>query len=113
MESLTKHADANRILGQPCDVTSNDQVQDLWNAAIKRFGRVDIWINNAGTTTIPLPLWEVPIEEMEAIPEIPVEEEATVMAPAIADADALPAGRTFVAEAILRWGRARSGATEG
>jgi len=34
--------------GQPCDVSDPRQVQALWDGAVKRWGRVDIWINNAG-----------------------------------------------------------------
>lgn len=39
---------AGRILDQPCDVTQPAQVQALWDAAAEHFGRIDIWINNAG-----------------------------------------------------------------
>lgn len=35
-------------IGRPCDVRESDQVQALWDAAKDHFGRVDIWINNAG-----------------------------------------------------------------
>jgi short-subunit dehydrogenase len=44
---LRKHEGA-AILGYPCDVARPEQVQTLWDVAIERFGRVDIWINNAG-----------------------------------------------------------------
>ncbi len=37
-----------RIRGLACDVTDYQQVQSLWEGALKHFGRVDIWINNAG-----------------------------------------------------------------
>ena len=54
----------DRTLGVACDVTDAADVQALWDAAAARFGRVDIWINNAGTTTNPLPLWEVGSDEV-------------------------------------------------
>jgi NAD(P)-dependent dehydrogenase (short-subunit alcohol dehydrogenase family) len=54
----------DRVLGVAVDVTAPDSVQALWDAAAARFGRVDIWINNAGTTTNPLPLWEVDSAEI-------------------------------------------------
>jgi NAD(P)-dependent dehydrogenase (short-subunit alcohol dehydrogenase family) len=38
------------IAGQPCEITGYEQIQALWDAAIKAFGTVDIWINNAGIT---------------------------------------------------------------
>ena len=58
--------DDARVLPVRCDVTDAGSVQSLWDAAVARFGRVDIWVNNAGTTTIPLPLWEVDPEEVRA-----------------------------------------------
>jgi NAD(P)-dependent dehydrogenase (short-subunit alcohol dehydrogenase family) len=50
--------DASRIVGQPCDVTDWTQVQRLWDAAVARFGRVDIWINNAGVGHAQTDVWE-------------------------------------------------------
>jgi NAD(P)-dependent dehydrogenase (short-subunit alcohol dehydrogenase family) len=49
----------DRIFGHPCDVSDPQQVQALWDAARHRFGRVDIWINNAGLTNDPQPIWEI------------------------------------------------------
>lgn len=40
-------ADA-RIAGIACDVSSLGSVEALWNFGVSRFGRVDIWLNNAG-----------------------------------------------------------------
>lgn len=54
----------DRVLGVATDVTDERSVQALWDAAAARFGRVDIWVNNAGTTTNPLPLWEVGADEV-------------------------------------------------
>jgi NAD(P)-dependent dehydrogenase (short-subunit alcohol dehydrogenase family) len=62
--ALTQLASPARTLGVPCDVTDADDVQALWDAAAARFGRVDIWVNNAGTTTNPLPLWELGSDEV-------------------------------------------------
>ncbi len=41
---------ADKVAGQPGDVTDFNQVQAVWNAAKQKFGNVDIWINNAGIT---------------------------------------------------------------
>ena len=35
------------VLGQPCDVADLAACQALWDRAVERFGRVDVWINNA------------------------------------------------------------------
>ena len=37
------------VVGVPCDVSDLSQVQHLASQAIKRFGRIDIWVNNAAT----------------------------------------------------------------
>jgi len=37
-----------RIAGEPCDVSRRDELQRLWDAGITAFGRIDIWVNNAG-----------------------------------------------------------------
>ena len=31
-----------------CDITDREQVQKVWDHAVATYGRVDIWINNAG-----------------------------------------------------------------
>lgn len=39
---------ANDALGVPCDVRDPGQVRALADAAMDKFGRIDVWINNAG-----------------------------------------------------------------
>ncbi len=38
----------DRTLAVACDVTIRPQIEALLAAAVERFGRVDIWVNNAG-----------------------------------------------------------------
>ena len=45
---LAAEHDRERVIWQPCDVSDHGQVQELWDAATARFGRVAVWINNAG-----------------------------------------------------------------
>ncbi|MEU8124905.1 SDR family oxidoreductase [Spirillospora sp. NPDC049024] len=47
-EELVKEFGADRVASLPCDVTSEEQVQALYGAAVERFGRVDVAVNNAG-----------------------------------------------------------------
>ncbi|MEZ4557366.1 MAG: SDR family NAD(P)-dependent oxidoreductase [Caldilineaceae bacterium] len=49
--SLAADHPTGQILGAPGDIGVAAQVQALWDAAVARFGRVDIWINNAGLET--------------------------------------------------------------
>lgn len=37
-----------RVLGEACDVARREDLQRLWDAGATTFGRIDIWINNAG-----------------------------------------------------------------
>ncbi len=45
---LAQDYGADRVWSVPCDVTSEPQVQALINGAVRRFGRIDVMINNAG-----------------------------------------------------------------
>ncbi len=58
---------AQKVAGQVCDVSDYAQVQALWDAAVKRFGKVDIWINNAGTGNMLTPFWELDPEKMHQV----------------------------------------------
>jgi NAD(P)-dependent dehydrogenase (short-subunit alcohol dehydrogenase family) len=49
-----------RAVGQACDVTHKSEVQSLWQRAVQEFGRVDIWINNAGRATARHAVHELP-----------------------------------------------------
>jgi len=49
-----------KAIGQPCDVTHKSELQALWERAQQAFGRVDIWINNAGRATARHEVQELP-----------------------------------------------------
>ncbi len=63
---LANHPDA-RLLSLPCDVQDYQQVQLLWDKSYDRFGRIDIWINNAGISQPLLDIYQLPPDKMEAI----------------------------------------------
>jgi len=54
------------VLGLVCDVSDEKDVRELYEAAVQKFGSVDIWIHNAGTSTIPVKFAEAPIDEVQA-----------------------------------------------
>jgi NAD(P)-dependent dehydrogenase (short-subunit alcohol dehydrogenase family) len=57
----------------PCDVTVEAQVAALMEAAVERFGGIDILVNAAGGTgPIETPAHEYPTEEFRAILELNV-----------------------------------------
>ena len=53
--------------GQACDVSDAAQVQALWDLAVARFGRVDIWINNAGFAITHKWTRDLAMAELEAM----------------------------------------------
>ena len=65
-ELSTKY-DPDRVFGHPCNVTRLEQVQALWDAALARFGKIDIWINNAGVGHPQLDFWECSQEQVQAV----------------------------------------------
>jgi NAD(P)-dependent dehydrogenase (short-subunit alcohol dehydrogenase family) len=59
----------DRVFGQTCDVTDFPSVQSLWDASAKRFGAVDIWINNAGISHRRADLEAISPEDLRAVVE--------------------------------------------
>lgn len=62
---LKSKYEAERIFGQACDVTVPEQVQALWDQSVKQFGKVDIWINNAGVSGDQGLVWELSAKNAE------------------------------------------------
>jgi len=48
------------------DVTNEEAVEQLAEAAISEWGKLDIWVNNAGGSPLQAPLTELPREEWDA-----------------------------------------------
>jgi len=48
------------------DVTDDDALEKLARAALDEFGRLDIWVNNAGGSPLQMPLMKLPREEWNA-----------------------------------------------
>lgn len=64
---LNRDYDPARILGVPGDMADEVQIQALWDDACAHFGRIDIWINNAGIENRRVPLWELTPDEMRQV----------------------------------------------
>jgi NAD(P)-dependent dehydrogenase (short-subunit alcohol dehydrogenase family) len=58
-----------RIFGQSCDVRQFDQMQALWDVAHEHFGKIDLWINNAGISHAQMKFWDYPPEKVAAVVE--------------------------------------------
>lgn len=49
VQQLSNSYSHDQILSVICDITEPTQLQHLWDQAVLKFCKVDIWINNAGT----------------------------------------------------------------
>jgi short-subunit dehydrogenase len=54
---------AANILAVQCDVRKAEELKELWNKAVEKWGQVDIWINNAGVGQKANKLWESSVDE--------------------------------------------------
>ena len=57
--------DGGKAIAVPTDVTDDAAVEALARAAIDEFGRLDIWVNNAGGSPIQAPLVKIPRDEWD------------------------------------------------
>ena len=58
-KTLADEYGEDKVVQCKCDVTKIEEVETLWKTAKDAFGKVDIWINNAGVVNEFLDLWEV------------------------------------------------------
>jgi len=58
-----------QIAGFPCDVTQYNDLISLWKFSKTRFGKIDIWMNNAGVSNEQASSWEIPVDEMRSVVE--------------------------------------------
>lgn len=64
---LAEKYNREMIYGFPCDVTDYIQVERLWENAKIHYGRIDIWINNAGIAMPMMNFWEASPEQYDEL----------------------------------------------
>ena len=69
LTELRPHATRSRVAGLACDVTSGAGLQALWDAAAQAFGKVDIWVNNAGISHPRQRAGEMKSKDVSAVQE--------------------------------------------
>jgi len=57
----------DKVSGFSADVSAPEGVEALFESAGQTFGRVDLWINNAGITQRQVPAWELDAEEINRV----------------------------------------------
>ncbi|TIC88046.1 SDR family oxidoreductase [Nocardioides sp. GY 10113] len=66
-KALAELGAGDRCTGLATDVGDRSAVQALWDHAVATFGRVDVWVNNAGLSAPRGALAEQPEETVEAV----------------------------------------------
>jgi NAD(P)-dependent dehydrogenase (short-subunit alcohol dehydrogenase family) len=69
LDLLSKDFSHIDFAGMPCDVKDLNQIQALWDQSVKRFEKIDIWINNAGISNKMAPPWDIPKDEIQSVLE--------------------------------------------
>ena len=69
VKQLSKKFGNDRVGGNPCDVTSFDALQKLWDFSDEKFGKIDIWINNAGISNELNMIQDIPADEIQKVVE--------------------------------------------
>jgi NAD(P)-dependent dehydrogenase (short-subunit alcohol dehydrogenase family) len=69
-----KLGDAARVLGLRCDVSAAGAARAMADAAVKRFGRIDVLVNNAAVFAAlkPQPFDEIPEAEWQRVMDVNV-----------------------------------------
>ncbi len=62
---LEKISGKGNVLAVGCNVTLLSEVENLYTEAKSTFGKVDIWINNAGVNQAPKHAWELSEKEID------------------------------------------------
>ena len=70
VQELGALSDPAQVHGQACEVTDHAQLEQLWQSARERFGKVDIWINNAGISHLGSSLVETEPDELRSVVEV-------------------------------------------
>ena len=59
-----------KVISVYCDVTSENDLNHLMDETIGEFGKVDIWINNAGVNQPMKPIWELETSVVDKLIDI-------------------------------------------
>ncbi|GAA4917641.1 NAD(P)-dependent dehydrogenase (short-subunit alcohol dehydrogenase family) [Nonomuraea thailandensis] len=63
-------AEVAGVSARVADVTDRGQLQELWDSAAGAYGRVDVWINNAGVSHAREPAWRLPADQARHVLDV-------------------------------------------
>ena len=66
-KALAELGAGDAVTGVVADVSDEPSVQRLWDAAVAAYGRVDVWINNAGVSAPRVPLGTLPLADVQSV----------------------------------------------
>lgn len=69
VQTLAGEFSSDAVAGFVCDVSHYEQLESLWESSVKKFGKVDIWINNAGISHHQTTPWDIPQDEIRCVIE--------------------------------------------
>ena len=69
-EVIAESGAADRALAVPTDVSDSDSVKALFDAAVAKFGRVDVLFNNAGVGAPGIPLEDLTLAQWKNVVDI-------------------------------------------
>ena len=69
-KELENMSNEGKALAITCDVTKENDLQNVMDKTIETFNSVDIWINNAGVNQPMLPIWEVETDKINRLIDI-------------------------------------------
>lgn len=99
----------DNVAGQLCDVTQPEDHDRLFAFARDRFGRVDMWVNNAGVAHPQTPLWELSHDRVRQVVDTNVLGALYGSRAAIRGMLAQGGGRLYNLEGFGSDGRVRAG----
>lgn len=67
LESLAKELELEDYLLQTADVTSEDQVENFVQQTKKKYGKIDVFFNNAGIEGKVAPITETSSEDLDKV----------------------------------------------
>ena len=67
VEKLKAEKGGGSVLGVAGNVKNSEDIQNVMDSAVQKFGEVDIWINNAGVNQPSKAMWELTDSEIDSI----------------------------------------------